>query len=348
MTAAVLLAVLLAGRVPATSPDEFDELDEVRLHWRDGRSAERGVLLSIGPDGLQWRRGDGTVAGARWSSLREVDGLGAEHRDLLEDGGLLWRATSRLERGEIDLAAPIFERLADRWSGEVSRRHRAALAGLVRCRARTGRPADAAIAALRLLELDAAGGEAGAEPPRLPGGWPVEAPLWRIDEQGEEAARLRVALKRYEESPVAASAAWVEATLLGVETAIPAGASPASPARVAAVLREIDRASPEALLREREALLEAAATTAEERWIHARIATVLAADAAADRRRRALVEWLCVPARFPDSVEAPLALRAAAELADGLGEDDLARRLGEAAARAASSLRSRPVPRTTP
>lgn len=326
--------------------------EEVVVRWRDGRPVDRGVLESIGPDGLRWRSPVGVSQSARWPEIREVDGLDERHRSLLEEGTVLWRAWSRLERGEVALATPLFVEMTERWHGEVSRRHRDALEGLLRCRIRDGRPVDAALAALELRELEIAAGEAaGGESmlARLPGGWPEEAPLWRIDPDGEEAARLRVGLRRFAESPVAGEAAWLEAAMLAGPP--PAGTESSRSPAIAAPggeLLGIDETPPETLLADREDRLAAAATPAEERWIHARMATVFASDPDRDLRRRGLLEWLCIPARFPHSVEAPLALDAAARLAAALGDDDLAWRLARSADRAAQDLRSRPVPRTTP
>lgn len=342
-------AVLAIAASLASSAAHAVASEEIAIRWRDRRPEARGVLESIGPDGLRWTAPDGIVQSARWSAIREVDGLDETYRALLEDGVALWRASSRLVRGEVELAAPIFEGLADRWSGEDSRRHREALEGLVRCRIRLGDPVGAALAALERLELDIDSG-AGGGLERLAGGWPAEAALWSVDPQGEDAARLRVGLRRFEESPVADEAAWLESVLVDAEPPDAASSEIRSGTPLAmrcALLRLVAETPPEALLARRDEWLDAA-EPAEQRWIHARIAAVLAADPDRSLRRRGLVEWLCIPARFPDSVEAPLAFEAAARTASELGDEDLAWRLSEAAVRAAEELRTRPVPRTIP
>ena len=331
---------ILAGAASADEP--------IVVHRRDGGLSERGVLESLGPDGLRWTTADGMDRRDRWSALREVEGLDAAHRPLLADGTLLWRATNRLERGEIALAAPLFGDLADRWSGEGSLRQVEAMVGLIRCRSRLGDPVGAALASLELLELED-GRDVAAGLERLPGGWPVEASLLAVDPLGEDAARLRVGLRRFAESRVAERADWIETVLLG--SPAPEGGTSAEQDALASLcmtLRSLDDRSPTTLLAERDERLADAATPAEERWIHARIAATLAGESDPDLRRRGLLEWLCIPARHPESVEAPLAFRAAAAVAAELGEDDLAWRLSRAAARAVEDLRSRPVPRTTP
>lgn len=350
MTTSVVGAVslaMVAGLAPP--PAVAGSVDDVVVHWRTRRAVERGAVVSFDVDELRWTNAEGVERSARWTEIRAVEGLDEAHRPLLDEGIALWRASSRLERGEVALASEIFERLADRFGGEDSNRRRQALEGLVRCRVRMGDPAGAVLAALDRRALDPQEGEDGGEDgglDRLPDGWPEEAPLWAVDPDGERAAALRVGLRRFAGTPVASDASWIEA-------AVSAGAEPTAPAASplatrCAMLRRIDRTPPETLLVEREALLSAAASPAEERWIHARIAAVLAADPDRDRRRRGLIEWLCIPARFPDSVEAPLAFEAAARVAAHLGDEPLADRLGRAAKRASEDLRSRPVSRIRP
>lgn len=333
----------------AIGPVGVADAQEVVIHWRDGRPISQGTLETVDRDGITWTTSEGLGQSARWPDLREVDGLEAVHRRLLDDGRDLWRATSRMERGEIERAAPIFERLAGRWSGEDSTRRREALAGLVRCRVREGKVADAVLAGLELMEADRAGVVALGLG-RLADGWPIEAPLWALDGESEDAARLRVGLRRFAESRVVDEALAIEAALLGATTPIDAEATvpERSFAARCAALGSIETLPADRLLEMREGLLSAAGSTAEERWIHARIASALAADAREALRRRAVIEWLCIPARFPESVEAPLAFTAAAELASQLGDDDLAWRLSRAADRAAQTLRTSPVPRTLP
>jgi hypothetical protein len=91
----------------------------------------------------------------RWARSREVETekSRAEIDRYREDAIALWRARSRLERSDFELAEPLFERLFEKYRGQ---KHETALVvaeGLLRCRLARGSNDAAVIPALEAVRL---------------------------------------------------------------------------------------------------------------------------------------------------------------------------------------------------
>jgi hypothetical protein len=348
-----VVALLLWIAPPAPAAQAAPPI-AVTLERRGQERAETVDVLRWDRDGLEVRRGapNAPVAFVRWDEVRTVDGMPAESLEAQRLGERLWRARTRIERGDFALAAPLLEELAAIFQGEGSRRERIAIEGVLRTRVRAGDPAAAILAALRAMELDRAnvllppGALAPAE--RIASlDWPEGAAILPLEGllEKDEADALLASLGEFaaEDRAVAIEAAAIAEAALGQRLAASLPANRSSLASLLRRLAEVRAASPATLLADRERLLEEASPAAIERWWQAHLGERLLADSAPSVQRRGLLEWLAVAAGEPDSPEARIALRRAVRAADRLGEDDLADRLAVLASETATS--AAPAPR---
>ena len=305
------------------------------------RGQERAVSVEVlgwDRDGVEWRATNGSepLAKIRWDEIRSIDGLPPAADDARTFGERLWRARTRLERGDFTLAAPLFEALAESAAGEDSQRERIAVEGVLRIRMRAGDAAAAILAALRAMELDRDGVSlpTGSLVPaeRLASlDWPVGAAIVPLDGLLEEA-EIDAFVESLEgfagpESSVALEAAAIAQAAAGRSIAPIAGDDPSALAAALVRLAAVRSASPESSMRDRERLLREAGSSMLERWWQAHLGERLLAETDPAIRRRGLLEWLAVAAAHPGSPDARIALRRASRAADALGEDDLADRL---------------------
>lgn len=342
-----MTGVLLAIALVAAAPHEADPAPPVRLEWRDGesRSVRLVSLDEVGVAYLELDAGDRVVPSrARWDEIRGLEGARVPD-GALERGTRAWRARTRLARGEHALAAPLFEALAAEaaapaTAGAFDPAHRRILAeGLLRTRLETGDLGGAAVAALEAMRLEREGvalDEVAVAPaPRIAGlGWPSDLPLLPIEWSLPPEARtiLAARLDSFSGTVVATEAALVATALLGSEAPILVGREDTPLRRALAEVSALRVTSPEDAFAGREARL-AGVDPAVARWIHGQIGERLLASEDPALRRRGLLEWLCIPARFGGEVGSDLALRRAAAILRAEGEERLAERLEEDALR---------------
>lgn len=341
---AALAAVPIVDRGVAQAPATI----AATLERRGGERAESVEVLDWNRDGIEIRAAnrESRPETLRWDEIRTIDGMPPEAAPARAFGERLWRARTRLDRGDFTLAAPLFETLAESVAGEGSQRERIAVEGVLRSRMRAGDAAATILAALRAMELDRdgvplpSGSLAAAE--RLPSlDWPIGAaivPLEGLLEE-EELDAFVESLRGFleEDRRVALEAAAIaEATAGRSIAAIPAEDLSAL-AAVLVPLAAVRSASAESLLLDRERILRDATPSFVERWWQAQIGERLLAGNDPAIRRRGLLEWLAVAASNPGSPDARIALRRASRAADALGEDDLADRLAALASLAPSA-----------
>lgn len=337
--------VLALGLVAAAPPDASSP--PVRLEWRDGES--RSVrLLSLDEVGIAYVEldaGDRVVPSrARWDELRGLEGATAP-AGALERGTRTWRARTRLARGEHALAAPLFEALAEEAVAPATAAafdpalRRIIAEGLLRTRIEAGDLGGAAVAALEAMRLELEGTaldeEAVAPAPRIGGlGWPSGVPLLPIEWSLPIEARtvLAARLAAFADTVVATEAALVATALLGSAAPILVGREDTLLRRALAEVSALRVSSPEDAFAGREARL-AGVDPAVARWLHGQIGERLLASEDPALRRRGLLEWLCIPARFGGEVGGDLAIRRAAAILRAEGDDRLAERLEEDALR---------------
>lgn len=356
----LLLAAILLGLGASALAAPPPAPIEVTLERRGQERAETVDVLRWDRDGLEVRRAasNGSNAFVRWDEVRSVDGMPSESLEAQRLGERLWRACTRLERGDFALAAPLFEALAESFRGEGSQRERIAIEGALRTRVRAGDAAAAILAALRAMELDRANVllPPGALAPaaRIASlDWPEGAAILPLEGLLEEdqAEALLASLREFAaaDRTVAIEAAAIAEAALGQRLAVAVPADRSSLTVLLARLAEVRAASPTTLLADRERLLEEASPAAIERWWQAHLGERLLAEPVPSIQRRGLLEWLAVAAGEPGSPEAGLALRRAVRAADRLGEDDLADRLAVLASDNASSAAPEPrAPGTRP
>lgn len=104
-----------------------------------------------------------------WDAVKRISGEhAAQAEPFLELADDAWRARLRLARGDLTLAEPLFEQLSDQLEGHGGPTALMVAEGLLRCRLRRGRQADAVgpwLAAARLREL---GEQVAGDPPLRP------------------------------------------------------------------------------------------------------------------------------------------------------------------------------------
>lgn len=122
---------------------------------RGGESPIEAKIVTVDEAGVTIDRGSSQTELIRWDRVREVQSatFAKDVGRFKEDAEKLWRARSRLERGDAALAEPIFERLFETYRGQ---KHETALVvaeGLLRCRLARGANESAVIPALESIRL---------------------------------------------------------------------------------------------------------------------------------------------------------------------------------------------------
>lgn len=344
-----LAAMAIAVAANAQDPPAI----RATLERRGAEGAEAVEVLRWDRDGLEVQRSESRSSPSvvRWDEVRSIDGLPAETDEPRDFGARLWRARTRLDRGDLALAAPLFEALAESSQGEGSQRERIAVEGVLRVRMRAGDAAATILAALRAMELERDG-------VRLPSGslapaervasldWPIGAAILPLDGLLEEAEMEAFVESLRSFADTRRSVAIEAASIAEAATGRSIAAIPTEDlsALAAALSRQsaVRSAAPDALLRDRERILREAEPPRLERWWQAQLGERLLADEDPAIRRRGLLEWLAVAAGHPGSPEARIALRRASRAADSLGEDDLAERLAALATEAVPASSDEP------
>jgi hypothetical protein len=295
----------------------------VRLELRGVAGSEvSGEVRSVGLGGLSVDAG-GSVTVVGWEVLSRATGPGAElARAFAVDADRLWRARTRLERGDWAAAEPILEPLALSYVGQAGPTAAMVHEGLLRCRLSRGSRARAVWSWLDALAARAGQGNGGE---RWVGGSisgpaivdpgtglvPLLPPIYLSDAAADAAAGSSEWERLVAGGDVAELARAYRAALrfeVGLDPefgGVSAGAGAGGVAGVGLV-DEIVRArisdNPEERLAAREALrarLNAGPVEAwTEAWIRAGVGRSLLREGTAESTRAAVLELLHVPARF--------------------------------------------------
>lgn len=126
------IALLVAPPI-AVTPAAADVL---RLHG--GTEQIEGATLVVNDDGVQFLPRRGEAIWYTWDRIRDLESESEDRQNAYEArrefADRLWRARSRLERGDILMAEPIFESLRDDAVGRTNRVALIIMEGLLRCR----------------------------------------------------------------------------------------------------------------------------------------------------------------------------------------------------------------------
>lgn len=129
------------------------------IHRRGGVSSLEAPIIAIDDAGVQVRTRDGSSRTIAWDLIRalELDWPDPMLDQRLEIAKDLWRARSRLQRNDPNLAEPLFERLFEKYRGQTNESARIVAEGLLRCRLARGAHVSAVIPFLETLRLHRAG-----------------------------------------------------------------------------------------------------------------------------------------------------------------------------------------------
>lgn len=129
------------------------------IERRGGAPPLSGRVASVDAEGVTMRSDLGAEQVVPWDRVRSVQSestlsdLGRQ----LERAELLWRARSRVERGDTALAEPLLERLFTESRGRTGETSLVIAEGLLRCRLARGEQVGAVIPALEVARLRRAG-----------------------------------------------------------------------------------------------------------------------------------------------------------------------------------------------
>jgi hypothetical protein len=129
------------------------------LHLRDGEASARGQVVKISEHGVQFRTTTGQTIARSWDRVRAIDmdsppSTLDRYLELAED---IWRARSRLQRGDAALAEPLYDRLFPHYQGQTHETALIVAEGLLRCRMARHDTALALVPALEVTRLMRAG-----------------------------------------------------------------------------------------------------------------------------------------------------------------------------------------------
>lgn len=324
---------------------------------RGGEAAPAGEIVRIDESGIVLGPPPGTLV-IGWDRVKKVDGAWADKAaPFLPIADQAWRARTRLERGDLLSAEPVFEKLFEPMRGKAGPTPAMVAEGLLRCRLRRG----AHIAAIEpWLALLAAAPTSGMATPVFHPAWAAEAgltpaldvstglapalpPMWLAWPSVEAFARQPDSDIKDPRIAGLRSMYMVSARFECGQTVTvpPVGANePGSQIVREVVLSRVgdvdQRAAARKSLEERMRSSAANPTPAWlEAWCRAAIGRSLLREDSAEQRRLGIVELLHIPARFSGMhpylsgialAEASVALR---ELGDSDGADTLARELAE-------------------
>ncbi len=297
-----------------------------------GAQAPQGNVVEIGEQGVRIVRADGVALTLDWSVVKDVTGRRAQEFDpLRETAQRVWRAETRLARGDHVNAEPLFETLFDRYRTSGGATSSLVARGLLTCRLRSGASARAIAPWLGVLLAE------GFTPENAPGAFadtlidpatglvPMLAPVWLADDEGAWLARTGVSPAMSESVEGVSLRARLRA-LEGMYTL--AARFEIDPANADAVRRDLDelvagldprtlrepgvqlvfeivvsrvgapeaRASARASLRSR--LGQGDPPAWREAWIRLALGRSMLVEPDAETQRRGVVELLHVPARL--------------------------------------------------
>ncbi len=126
---------------------------------RGGQPALEGDVTAVDDAGVTIKSNGGATHFVAWDRVRSVDTKLAEPKmaEYLEVAVDLWRARSRVERGDTALAEPLLERLFERYRGHSHATALAVAEGLLRCRIARSEQVLAVVPALEVARIRRAG-----------------------------------------------------------------------------------------------------------------------------------------------------------------------------------------------
>lgn len=151
---AALLLAWACGSIPLTAGAVADTVAR-----RGGAPPLQGEVTGLDDEGVRLRTPLGAEQVVPWDRVREVQTqrswphLAAR----LERAEHLWRARSRVERGDTTMAEPLLERLFEETRGRTGETALVVAEGLLRCRLARGEHVGAVIPALEVARLRRAG-----------------------------------------------------------------------------------------------------------------------------------------------------------------------------------------------
>jgi len=126
-----------------------------RVERRGRAEPITGTVTRVGDDGVEIT----TALDARhlvpWDRVRRVESErhAARVAALMPTAESIWRARSRVERGDLTLAEPLFDRLFERYRGQSNETALVIAEGLLRCRLARGEQAGAVAPLLEVVRL---------------------------------------------------------------------------------------------------------------------------------------------------------------------------------------------------
>lgn len=129
---------------------------------RDGLEDRSGSVLASDEGSLRLQEADDKLVQIPWDQVRGIGlgsgaPLGDQLNDRLKRAEKIWRARSRLQRGDHALAEPLFAELFEARPSRSSETDLVIAEGLLRCRLERGAVEDALLPALEVSRLDRLG-----------------------------------------------------------------------------------------------------------------------------------------------------------------------------------------------
>lgn len=295
----------------SAGPQESAEPDVIVR--RNGAGTIECRIIIIDDAGVTIRTGTGGSDLISWDRIREVrsDRMEDQVKSMRPIAEMIWRARSRLERGDTWLAEPLFDELFARYRGQSNDMALLVAEGLLRCRLARQAHASAIIPVLEMTRLRRRGmtHEAYA---MLPSIWHEELelctalpPFW-VEREGVE--HMQRALEEYDAGEDEVTTAL--ATLYGTAMSMSRGENPPLPRTIALprhpgieFLRDLLAArlgDPERRTAAQVRLLRAVDDWPEwtEAWARYTIGTTLIEEQEPELIDRGLVQLAHVAARF--------------------------------------------------
>lgn len=147
----IMVLLLLCMTAAAAAADVIER--------RGAEPVLTGAVTMIDGNGVKLRSESGAVHTVPWDRVRNVRAAITDPTlpQRLETAERLWRARSRLERGDASLAEPLFERLFEQYQGKTHETALVVAEGLLRCRLARLDHSRAVVAALEVMRLRRAG-----------------------------------------------------------------------------------------------------------------------------------------------------------------------------------------------
>lgn len=298
---------VLAVSVVMSSPAWAD-----RVELRGEDAPLDGKILVMNDDGITIAVGEQPMRIVPWDRVETFqqdrpDSNAAKYAEL---GMKIWRARSRVERGDTKLASPVFEELFSQYLGKTSEMALVVMEGLLRCRLDRGANDLAVIPALEVarLRLKGVSTSSYAElPPVLDGSTllcPVLPPAWAPSAALPKIERQLADYDAGTEPVIIAYAALYRQAIrrqLGMSVdAIAGGKTEQKGVQLMMTVLETSSAVPDVREGSRERLLRQSEELGDwaQAWARYFVGASMLGETGDGRRQEGVVNLLHVPARF--------------------------------------------------